>query len=102
MKDEDILIVDARSFSDMTKALIKDSIWIGFFSNNTWNGWFKNNIDDGQQIVLYGSLDELKPVVEHLERIGKRNIVGRIDFDVSDWKGKKMPCEEPEFIDEIT
>jgi hypothetical protein len=76
----------------MTKGVIKNSIWVGYFTNGTWNGWFYKNVKSNKKIVLYGKDEEITLVMSILLRLGKKNIIGRVDFDIMDWKGIKLPC----------
>ena len=68
----------------------------GAFAN--WVGTLFNPTD---KFVIYGTEKQASDSITRLFRIGYINIVGHANFPMKEWKDKKLPCVQPEFVDEI-
>ena len=97
--EKGVTVLDVRDTKDLKDGIIKNSIWVGFdgaFAN--WVGTLFNPTD---QFVIFGTEKQAKDSITRLFRIGYINIIGYANFDMKEWKDKKLPYAEPEFVDEI-
>ncbi len=92
LEDETAIVIDARSILAFAGGYIPGAINIALrdeFPN--WVGWM---IDPSKKIyVVVESVRDVKPVSEHLFRIGYDNIKGYLHQGMAAWENAALPLE---------
>lgn len=81
------LILDVRSKETFSAGHIPGSVNISFSPQlSTWAGWV---LDDDQSIIfVLDEMDNLKPSIECLQRVGFDQILGYLDGGLQAWKNE--------------
>ena len=94
-----MVVLDVRDTKDLKDGILENSIWVGF--EGAFANWVGTLFNPTNQFVIYGTEKQASDSITRLFRIGYINILGHANFDMKEWKDKKLPYSIPEFVDEV-